>query len=177
MAPPALAYTYATQADVEALLSPDGVVGRVDDNATGTPTGTQTGYVASAINWATARVNQYCLGRYDAIDLAQSWVVNEWCIILAAYWLSCRRGNPAPGSFSDLYKEAMDDLKEIRSGAAQLPEIGLRTAGWPAWSNVRVDSLYSLRKVRVERPISEGSQQQAPFKQNPDRAADLIIEI
>lgn len=174
MAPPALAYQYATQSDVEALLSIDGLAGRVDDLATGTINATEQGYIASAINWATARVNQFCLGLYAAADLANSWIVNNWTVVLAARWLSCRRGNPPPGSFDDLYKEVLEDLKDVRAGRANLPDIGLRTAAWPAWSNVRVDCLYSLRKIRVERPISERSA--TDYRQSVDWPSVWIVE-
>lgn len=173
--PTALAYTYCTSAEVEALLSSDGLTGRVDDDASGTRSATESGYISSAISWATSRVNFYCLQQYAAIDLSDSWLVNNWCVICAAYWLSCRRGNPSPGSFDQLYKEAIEDLKLVKSGTYQIPDVALRSAAWPAWSNVRVDALYSLRKIRVERPISDKSPPQG-YTQSRDIGADYLVE-
>lgn len=172
MAPSALSYTYCTQSDVEDFLSADGVESRLDDQ----DTGDQSSRMTQAINWATERINLYCLARYAASDLANSWLVLEWCGILAAHWLSCRRGNPAPGSIKDLVEQTYKDLEGIRSGEYQLPGVGLRTAAYPAWSNLRLDSLYALRKLRVERPISEKTPQAGPFRQYRDIPSDIIVE-
>ena len=131
-------------------------------------------YLVKGIAWATDRINFYLEGLYTRADLASSWVVNDWCTILAVHWLSLRRGNPVPGSLGDLYKATIEDLKLVKSGEYQLPGIGYRNNMWPAWSNIRVDTLYSLRKVRVERPISEGTP--LPGRRNRDIPSDFIIE-
>ena len=170
MAPTALAYTYCTEADIEALLSVDGKVGRVDDDNNGSLSATESGYITKAINWATARLNMYLAPIYAQADLATDWVVNEWCVILACHWLSIRRGNPAPGSFVDQMKSVMEDIKLVRQGTVVL-DLGQREGAWPAWSNVRVDMGYPLRKIRVERPISE---QPTLQPQNQDLAANHI---
>lgn len=102
-------------------------------------------------------------------------MVNQWCVILAAYWLSIRRGNPPPGSFDDLCKATLADLEKIHSGQFDVAGIGEREAGWPAWSNVRVDILYPLRKIRVERPISE--KQPTTYQQAKDWPAEFITDL
>lgn len=172
MAPAALSYTYCTADDLEALLSADGSDARIDDDAGGSVSATEEGYRTKAVNWATARVNFFCLSRYAAADLAQSWLVNNWCVICAAYWLAKRRGNPSPGSLAELYDEAVEDMKLVHSGAYEISDIAQRNISWPAWSNVRVDVLYSLRRIRVERPISD---QSSPSK-HQDVAAAYIVE-
>lgn len=174
MAPSALSYTYCSAEDLQALLSTDGHVGRLDDDSSGAINGDESTYLTKAISWATSRVNFFCLSQYAAQDLATSWLVNNWCVVLAAHWLSCRRGNPPPGSFDKLYDETMEDLKMVHSGAHQIPELAYRSAHWPAWSNVRVDALYALRKVRVERPISEGTS--TPYQQHTDWPAQFTVE-
>ena len=153
--PTALTYTYCSSDDISAFLSTVGKEGRVDDDNSGTLTATETGYITSAISWATDRINFFLFRRYDPACLNDSWLVNQWAVILACYWLSSRRGNPPPGSFGDLYKEAIEDLKKVHNGQFDIPNVGEREAGWPAWSNVRVDMLYQLRKLRVETRISE----------------------
>ena len=175
MPPPALAYLYCSEADLEAILSVDGKIGSVDDDNDASESAIEKTYIDAAINWGTDRVNFYCLARYAAADLANSWIVNHWTVICAAKWLSSRRGNPPPASIDDLYEDALKDMEMVRKGDAQVPGMGLRTAAWPAWSNIRVDQLYTLRKIRVERPISE----QSPVKdyhQQQDIAANFIIE-
>lgn len=171
--PTALAYTYCSEADIQALLSSDGMIGRVDDDNDGTVDATpEQLYLDKAISWATSRINFYCLPLYTAASLADSWVVNEWCVILACHWLSSRRGNPPPGSFKDLAEQAIKDLELVAAGRFQVPEAGYREAAWPAWSNIRVDILYSLRKVRVERPISD--QTPTTYPQTRDRGAEFM---
>jgi len=172
--PTTISTTYCTQADIEALLSVTGVESRVDDDAGGSLSATETGYITSAIQWATAKVNDFCLALYTAADLATSWVINEVAIVLAAKWLSIRRGNPSPGSIADACKEAMERLEKIRNGGHPLADIGQRNAAWPAWSNVRVDPLNIVKKVRVERPISEPSA--TPYPQHRDYPSEIFVE-
>jgi hypothetical protein len=171
---------YCSETDIEELLSVDGKVGCADDDADGSiypsnpvTTGEQR-FITRAINWGTEKVNWFCLTKYSAEVLASSNLVNQYAVIFAAYWLSCRRGNPPPGSFDSLYKEAIEDLKGVHSGDFQIPELGTRDAQWPVWSHVRVDCLYALRKNRVERPLSE--QTPVPYPQNQDWASAFIVE-
>jgi hypothetical protein len=175
--PPALAIQYVVQSDFETLLSIDGLVGRLDDNSSGAIDGPEPGYLGMVCNWSTAEVNKFCLGRYPAEGLAGSWTVWNWAVVVGANWLSGRRGNPPPGSYKDLAALAYEEMKAVRSGEINLPDIGLRTAAWPTFSNIRVSLLYNLRKARVERPISEQTLiVPAPFLQNRDIAADQIVE-
>lgn len=173
--PTDLQYTYCTEADIQALLGADGTTARVDDDGTASQSAAEAEYLSQAIQWATDRCNFYLLGRYPAARLATSWLVNQWCVICAAKWLSSRRGNPPPGVVNDLYEQAVEDMKLVHDGKYDVPNIATRTAQWPFWSNVRVDALYSLRKIRVERPISEKSN--TTYPQNADRVADVIVEF
>lgn len=166
--------TYCSEDDLKALLSSVGQENRVDDDSSGTLSSPEQVYLDKARYWAKARVDFYCRLLYRESDLAESWLVNNWAVICGAYWLSCRRGNPPPGSFDDLYKEAVEDMKLVHSGQYQIPDIGLREVAWPAWSNVRVDQLYNLRRVRVQRPISEKSP--TPYRQNRDWPGEFILE-
>lgn len=170
--PTALAYTYCTEDDINALLGVDGVTGRLDDDDSGTVSAAEDLYLTAAINWATSKVNLYCLGFYEALDLSTSFIVNQWATVIACHWLSSRRGNPAPGSFKELYEETIKDLERIKSAEYQIPDIGYRTAAWPWWSNIRVDHSNPVRKVRVERPISEKSA--IPYRDSRDRGADAL---
>lgn len=173
MAPAALTYTYATEADLQAFVGVSGETGRVDDDNSGVIDGLEPGYITSALSWATAKVNLYCLKRYKAADLATDWTVNNWTVILACYWLSCRRGNPAPGSFNDLYKETLEDLKAVGKGQILL-DLAARASEWPAWSNVRVNIFKQLKKVQVERPISDRGTAGLGQAASIDREADLL---
>lgn len=165
---------FCTEADIEEFLSVEGKVGRVDDNGDQAVNTAEQAAIQQAIYWATEKVLWFCDDLYCAEDLAQSWTVNKWAVICACYYLSCRRGNPPPGSFDELYKEAIEDMKLVHDGSHQIPGLGQLMAAFPAWSNVRVDFLYSLRKTRIEKPISDRTA--TPYSQNRDRGADHIVE-
>lgn len=171
--PAAPSHTYCTAADVEMLLSEDGTTGRLDDDESGTRNSAESAFLTQAIYWATARCNLY-LSAYPAPDLANSWLVNQWCAILAAHTVSVRRGNPAAGSLEQLREEALEDLKMVRAGSYQLPDVAPRTGAWPKWSNVTVSVLHHIRKVRVERPISESRDGGVDYPQIIDRKSEVI---
>lgn len=174
-APLALADTYTTQADIQALMSSTFELNVTDDDNDGTQSAAELAAgTTKAISWATDRVNFYLQPLHKSSELTKSWLVNEWATILACYWLSTRRGNPPPASFDTLYKDCIKDLELCSKGTMHVPNIAHRDSQWPAWSNVRVNPYYALRKVRVERGISERTA--TPYKQNLDRAAEVIVE-
>ena len=174
-------YLYVSQTDLEEVMSVDGVTGAADDDADGSiypsnaanTTGEQR-FILRACIWGTNRVNLYCAARYKQSVLATSFIANDWALSAAAYWMSCRRGNPPPGSYDAIYKETLADLKNVQSGLFQIPEIGTRLAQWPVWSAMRVDYLYPLHRNRVERRLSEGSP--VPYPRPLDWGAEYICD-
>lgn len=150
-----LTYTYCTEADVQTLLSVVGEETRLDDDISGSLSATESGYLTKIIAWATSRCNLYLLTKYPAGDLAESWIVNDWCTIIATYIVCCRRGNPPAGAIKQMYEQTLEDLKAIKTGELVLPDTALRQAAWPAWSNISFADVYPLRKIRVQRQISE----------------------
>lgn len=156
MAPAAaLDNLYATEADVQAFASTDGESLRLTDQGEVSPTVTELAYLTTnGLSYATARINLYCLGKYDSSELAKSWLVNEWCVIITCRWLCQRRFNPVPESLQKQYEETIKLLEQVQAGVYQLTDIGQRNASGPTWSNVIVRPEYEMRKVRVERPIS-----------------------
>ena len=173
--PTALATLYVTQSDMEALFSTEGVELRLDDDGSGTVSAPELlRLTTQALNYATARCNMFLLGRYEPADLATSWVVNEWATYIACHWLSARRGNPT--LFGAQVEEVKKELAQVKAGQLNLEELGSRNPSWPTWSNTRVDSTnYRLRKIRVERPISE-EEPTSGKPQNRDIWADVIFE-
>lgn len=175
MAPSAYdaASQYTTADDIKALLSDDGVNLRLDDDNSGAINAAElTRLTTYAINYATSKINDHAIPRYDAADLATSWTICEWATIIAARWLCARRMNPIPESLQALYDEVREELKALRDGSYTLGDISERVSSAPAWSNVRVSVHYRLRRIRVQRPISEQTPRRiAP---NADRAADIM---
>lgn len=177
MAPVAqLGTLYTTRGDIEAYLSVDGEELRLVDQGESSPTTDEINYlIIQGINWASSRINMYCQFRYDTVDLAQSWLVNDWATIFAIRFLCSRRGNPVPSSIQALYDEAIADLKSIRAGQFDIPDIGTRSPAHPAWSNQIVRQEYWQKKLRVETAISDKSPTSYPQAQ--DWASAGLFEI
>lgn len=173
--PAALSYVYADADDVLALIGAEGSDGRVDDDNSGSVSASEAAFLTAALNRATRRVNQYLLPRYPADELYQSGIVNEWTAVTAAYLLCCRRGNPAAGSIKDLYDEAVAEMKEVAAGTQSLADAASRHSAFPSWANVRFSLTHRLRRLRVERPISE-VRDPSTGKRIFDLGADFIRE-
>ncbi len=173
--PAALSYVYCTEDDVLALIGQEGQDGRVDDDNSGSISPAEQLYLTAAINRATRRVNQYLMPRYPSSELYQSGIVNEWCSVVAAYLLCCRRGNPAAGSIKDLYDETVEWMKEVSAGTQSLADAASRHSAFPSWANIRYRLTNPLRRLRVEKPISE-NRDPSTGKRIRDLAADLIVE-
>lgn len=170
-----LAYVYCTADDVAVLQSIDGVDGRLDDDADGVVNPVEAAYLTKIIAWASGRANIYLGTRYAFADLAQSTTVNYWTTVLVCWLLSKRRGNPSPASIGEMYDEAMEEMKAVRSGDMQIPDIGARDSNFPAFSNIRVCHWYALRKARVERVVGMSDLTgNPPTRTNDDFGAFLI---
>lgn len=167
-----LSYTYTSETDIDTLLSVVGHDTRLDDDGYGAPDSTESGYRTTIIAWATGRCNFYLLSKYAASELSESWIVNDWCTIVAAYMISCRRGNPPSGALKEMYDQAIEDMKLIQRGEVVLPDTALRNAGWPAWSNITIESSQRLRKARVQRRLSESRSGGVDYDQAVSRHAD-----
>lgn len=153
---------YCTKEDIEGLLSELGLQARIDDNNSGTTEDIEATRITQARNYSTAIVKSFCLQHYIDSKLADSWLVNNWSTIIAAYWISARRGNPIPESLQKLYDECLKDLENVKSKKMMIPDIGYRNVDWPAWSNVSVDPRYRIKQIRVQRQTSESTPTQYP---------------
>lgn len=173
-----LATLYCTEADVQAILSTDGEYLSLNDLGETTPDATELAYLTvNGINYATSRVNWFCQGLYDPSQLVQSWMVNEWCSVLAAYWVRCRRGNPAPGSLKEMRDEVLKDMGLVKAGSMQIPDIGLRDAYQVTYSNIIVRPEYIYKKARVETQISDQQSPPKGYTQNVDWSSAFVYEI
>src|SRR3990167_10175431 len=159
----AVSTVYCTQADVEAILSAEGLVDRTDDSE---DLAGETALITLVIQWATDRVNLYVARRYTVADLATSTFIND----VTAHFASCqfckRRGNPCPESLNEQCKEFLEELKKIKDGDLTLPNSPERSNQLPALSNVRIDGRFQNAKVRVQKTISTGGE--STLGQNTD---------
>lgn len=181
MPPTPQATLFATQADVEGLLSALGVQSRLDDDSSGAVEVEESGYMQQCLEYATQRVKFYCSVHYATDKLATSWLVNDWATTIAAWWLSARRGNPVPDSLLALYQGddgksgVIGDLIAVRKKLMIIPEIAFRHVDWPAWSNIRVDPRYRIRQIRVQRTMSEQTPPETP-RRNVDLQSEYVYE-
>ena len=173
--PQALAVLYTDRESVASMLSDIGVDLRLDDDGNQTIDARELSRMELyAANIATARVNGFCRAKYSVSEMARSWEVYDWATTIAARWLCGRRCNPVPEVISAFYEEVIESLKEVRAGVRQIAELAPSDEMWPVWSNIVVDHRYLLRKIRVQRRISERSNPQ--YSQNIARWAEYINE-
>ncbi len=135
---------YCTQSDIEAIWPPADVLASVDDDASGTLSATETGYIDRAIERAANFINARLEMRYRLADLT----ANTWCrdanAAIAAYWLSTRRGAAAPAQLQQQYDAYMAQLVAIVAGSIKLPQQAESFDVMPGVSNyeIRLDEPY-----------------------------------
>lgn len=135
-------------ADVEDVVSVNGLVGALDDMRTGEPASVRK---ANLLERGSSRVRFYLSARYsDSVLQASVWV--KWCAAtICAYLAMMRKGMTPPPGFAMEYNEYMLQLKQIQDGAAPLPDgAPERITSMPTLSNVTVDGRYNVSKIRVE---------------------------
>jgi hypothetical protein len=119
-----------------------------------------------ACRYATTQVKLYCTNRYDDSDLAnnasENGSVNRWATALATRWLAKRRYQAAPIGIEEDYRDAMEELRQVKAGQLCIEDIGTRTSGWPFMSNITLIDTYSFTKARVETITSEPTPTQYP---------------
>ena len=143
--------TYCTQSDIEAIWPPDDLLASVDDDASGTLSATEEGYITRAIDRAANLINARLEVRYSLADLAS----NEWCrdanAAIAAYLLSTRQGTAAPAHLQQQYTAYLADLEEIAAGRLKVPQAVESHEPGPTVSNFTVDLRQMYRKAqRIE---------------------------
>ena len=113
---------YCTKSDIEAIWPPASLLASVDDDANGTLSATESGYIDRAIERAANFLNARLEMRYSLDELA----ANTWCrdanAAIAAYWLSTRRGAAAPAQLQQQYDAYTAQLAEIAAGRVKVPQ-------------------------------------------------------
>jgi len=140
------ANTYCSIADVQDILSAACVTLTTDD-------GPPDAY-GNALAKAGNKIDFYLARRYDPTYLATSSLVVDWCAALAAYYLTCRRGNPPPPGIAVLFQGAVEDLKAVQKGQADIPGLALIKSHAPGMSKMRA-TLRPYARAVVE--VSQGT--------------------
>lgn len=96
---------------------------------------------------ATETIASYTLSHYETADLVGSAYIRRRATILAAFYLSERKGNPP--QFVAAAKRVMEDLELIRTNKIIIPDARVRAADVPTVHSHRVDDRYLVNKQRV----------------------------
>lgn len=111
--------------------------------------------------YGTTQVKLYCCTRYDdsqlAINAKENGSVGRWATTLAARWVCRRRSQPCPKGIEMDAKEALEEMRSVKTGALSIEDIGTRTTGWPFISVIEMDQRYEIGKARVVPALSEGT--------------------
>ena len=152
--------------DVDDVWSAPGVVGRYDDDLSGS--GALAAGELAMLDRFIQRASSYVTGklkdRYKLADFQGSAPptntpisVNWYTSIIAAYYTAIRRGLACPGGLETLYKMAIEELELIRTGSMSLAEVNDSFDTLPFVTNQHVDGNYRSAKLRKILAISTTS--------------------
>ena len=147
--------TYCTITELRRYLSAQGVTDFADHDASGAA---DSQVVADCINQATGEIDMYARQRYAVAGLNAHDLITRWCVVMSAYFLCQRRGNPVPDSILNEFLRITDPdigfLAKVASGRLQLPGLALGDDLRPTWSNLAVDRRHRRSAVRVTKENS-----------------------
>ena len=139
--------TYCTKSDIEAIWPPASLLASVDDDASGTLSATEEGYITRAIERAAGHINSRLAVRYELANLAAS----AWCrdanAAIAAYFLANRRGVAVPAHLQQQYDAYLATLEEIAAGRLRVPDAAETDDNTPSVTNFIANLAEPFRKV------------------------------
>jgi phage gp36-like protein len=154
---------YTDRAGVELILGVCGVNLRINDSETTVVSADEENYLNYLIYTASQEIDMYLSNRYDPSVMLQSWLVRNWCSIIAAYRVAMRRCGSPPVALQWEYEQTMDKLGLIQVGQLEIGGLASLATPGVAMSNLRMDPRAITKRMRVEVPISG----QQPNNQRP----------
>ena len=159
-----------TQAEIERVLSVNGVLDFADHDADGVQ---DDQVVEDAIQRASDELHLYLHDRYLPADLADCKLIKRWAAVGAAVYLCQTRNNPPPEALEGLWEKIIAPevglAAVIGAGKHALPGVPLRYDSRPSWSNLQIDRRYPTSKTRVK----EVNSSDAPTTLTQDSSPDL----
>jgi hypothetical protein len=140
---------------MEAIWPAASLLASVDDDANGSLSATEEGYITRAIERAGNLINARLEVRYRLSDLA----ANTWCrdanAAIAAYLLSTRKGAAAPAHLQQQYDAYMAALGGIAVGTQKVPQAEESFSALPSVTNfaVRLDEAWRKAEVVEETSV------------------------
>lgn len=142
---------FCTTAELGRLLSAAGVISFADHDSSGS---SDTDVVEDCINQATAELYDRGNAFYSLTALAVSRTINRWCVVMSAYFLCMRRGNPIPESIAvefDRITNSRDGLLiQLSNGTYRLAGVARKADFGPSHSNIEINRIFPYRKQRVQ---------------------------
>lgn len=158
--------TYCAIADIQNILSADGVTYRTDDSPPDT--------YGDVIDAASAVIDEHCFIWVLPATLATNEWVKHRAAEVASYYLCERRGNPVPPGVAQRYERAMERLELVRLGRLQIPNCAVRKTQVPVLSNGRI-RLDPFPRTVIEKKRSTGKPE--GYTQHADRLDTLDYSI
>jgi hypothetical protein len=151
---------FCTWAAVEAKLSRAGAALRVDD----WPAPAK----ADVLDEATSHVLLYTGLYYHESALVQSRWVKQATAVVACYFASIRRGNPAPKPIQDGFERVTEQLEKVQKLELRIPDAAMKKGFAPVLSNQRVQQ-WPVSEVKTVRGKSTGQPEDyTPHRDNYD---------
>lgn len=140
----ALDWTYCETQDVIDFIGVDGVEAFAEHDDRGSEA-----TLVDCVEQGTDEINLCVLTRYPVEGVKTHRLLKRWNVVLAAFFLSERRGNPVPSSTAAECERIMARLEDIRVGKLKLPLVPHVGPNVPAVSNLLIDRRYPRSQVRV----------------------------
>jgi phage gp36-like protein len=156
--PTAPATLLTSETWIDRLYSSIAKESRLDDDFSDTISATEQEALDEYVIYVATEMTMAYLLNYAPAKLATSNLAFYLCTVIAVWLLCQRRFDEIPAPVQKLYDNAIAMLKMIRDGKMQLPRIPRRRQQHPKFSNVIYNPKYPLRKLRVQRPLSDRSE-------------------
>jgi phage gp36-like protein len=104
-----------------------------DDTGAGTA---DTANINNAIDFASRKIDRFCLTKYSADQLASSDIVNKCAIVIALCYLSKRRALTGKQYCDEAREEWEPWLTDVRDGIVQIPDVNGLNAQVPILTNL-----------------------------------------
>ena len=146
-----LNYLFTSEAEMRRIMSVRSVTDYASD---GDVSDVEDTNLADIIAQATDEINFYCLRFYTEALLSENSYIRRLATWIACYHLSQRRGEPE--RYVGEYNNAIDQLKQVQQGSAQIPRIPWRSDFAPSHSNIVIDDRYGKARGRTQVETSSG---------------------